>query len=370
MIRTFPECFDRFLNLGIIPSNSAKSRNNSNYAEILCASNLQNGHAISRILTTPTYRIDLSIPKYHPGAHRAPQRNPISIFPSPSSPPYHPITLTPSPGAEPWSAPGRVNICFIFWREHCRFPHILRRNRWRTLEQDSRLGDPFQGAVTGFGSRLEHQPMDIKRGPWSISKTLEKYYVIPPACASGLVRQAVRFSVNRHNHCASNLQNGHAISRILTTPTYRIDLSIPKYHPGAHRAPQRNPISIFPSPSSPPYHPITLTPSPGAEPWSAPGRVNICFIFWREHCRFPHILRRNRWRTLEQDSRLGDPFQGAVTGFGSRLEHQPMDIKRGPWSISKTLEKYYVIPPACASGLVRQAVRFSVNRHIVGPGKA
>ena len=47
-----------------------------------------------------------------------------------------------------------------------------------------------------------------------------------------------------------------------------------------------------------------------------------------------------------------------------------MDIKRGPWSISKTLEKYYVIPPACASGLVRQAVRFSVNRHIVGPGKA
>ena len=97
MIRTFPECFDRFLNLGIIPSNSAKSRNNSNYAEILCASNLQNGHAISRILTTPTYRIDLSIPKYHPGAHRAPQRNPISIFPSPSSPrtPHH-------PPPEPW----------------------------------------------------------------------------------------------------------------------------------------------------------------------------------------------------------------------------------------------------------------------------
>ena len=62
--------------------------------------------------------------------------------------------------------------------------------------------------------------------------------------------------------CASNLQNGHAISRILTTPTYRIDLSIPKYHPGAHRAPQRNPISIFPSPSSPrtPHH-------PHPEPW-------------------------------------------------------------------------------------------------------
>ena len=129
---------------------------------------------------------------------------PFSPLPLPLA---HPITLTPYPGAEPWSAPGRVNICFIFWREHCRFPHILRRNRWRTLEQDSRLGDPFQGAVTGFGSRLEHQPMDIKRGPWSISKTLEKYYVIPPACASGLVRQAVRFSVNRHTgsrSCGSN----------------------------------------------------------------------------------------------------------------------------------------------------------------------
>ena len=78
----------------------------------------------------------------------------------------------------------------------------------------------------------------------------------------GLVRQTARFSVNRHTDCTSNLQNGHAISRILTTPTYRIDLSIPKYHPGAHRAPQRNPISIFPSPSSPrtPHH-------PHPEPW-------------------------------------------------------------------------------------------------------
>ena len=73
-----------------------------------------------------------------------------------------------------------------------------------------------------------------------------------PAPVSALIRPG----------CASNLQNGHAISRILTTPTYRIDLSIPKYHPGAHRAPQRNPISIFPSPSSPrtPHH-------PHPEPW-------------------------------------------------------------------------------------------------------
>ena len=205
--------------------------------------------------------------------------------------------------------------------------------------------------------------MDIKRGPWSISKTLEKYYVIPPACASGLVRQAVRFSVNRHTGCDCNLQNRRTVSRILAGIMQHAPGSRSNILPGS--APALRTISLYPfTPLPLPLaHPITLTPSPGAEPWSAPGRVNICFIFWREHCRFPHILRRNRWRTLEQDSRLGDPFQGAVTGFGSRLEHQPMDIKRGPWSISKTLEKYYVIPPACASGLVRQAVRFSVNRH-------
>ena len=94
-----------------------------------------------------------------------------------------------------------------------------------------------------------------------------------PVCALGHLppRGKAREECRRRNSpalyltrpdCASNLQNGHAISRILTTPTYRIDLSIPKYHPGAHRAPQRNPISIFPSPSSPrtPHH-------PHPEPW-------------------------------------------------------------------------------------------------------
>ena len=161
---------------------------------------MENRRTVSRILAGIMQHAPGSRSNILPGS--APALHSVILypfFPLPL-PLAHPITLTPSPGAEPWSAPGRVNICFIFWREHCRFPHILRRNRWRTLEQDSRLGDPFQGAVTGFGSRLEHQPMDIKRGPWSISKTLEKYYVIPPACASGLVRQAVRFSVNRHTY--------------------------------------------------------------------------------------------------------------------------------------------------------------------------
>ena len=196
------------------------------------------------------------------------------------------------------------------WHEYRRFPHNLRQIELSTLEQDSRLGDPFQGAVTGFGSRLEHQPMDIKRGPWSISKTLEKYYVIPPACASGLVRQAVRFSVNRHTGCASNTENRRTVSRILAGTKQHAPGRRRNILPGSAPALHSVILYPYPSPSSPPYHPITLTPYPGAEPAPRPGCVSICLIFRREHCCFPHILRRNRWRTTEQDSRLGDPFRG------------------------------------------------------------
>ena len=173
MIRTFPECFDRFLNLGIIPSNSAKSRNNSNYAEILCASNLQNGHAISRILTTPTYRIDLSIPKYHPGAHRAPQRNPISIFPSPSSPrtPHH-------PHPEPW----RGTLERTRARQH--LLHILARTlpfpTHSAAKQMAHAGAGFPSRRPVPGGRdgvwdagRGHQPMGIKRGPWMAPRPLK-----------------------------------------------------------------------------------------------------------------------------------------------------------------------------------------------------
>ena len=114
--------------------------------------------------------------------------------------------------------------------------------------------------------------------------------------------------------CASNTENRHAVSHILAGTKQHAPGSRSNILPGS--APALRSVILYPfSPLPLPLaHPITLTPHPGAypgaEPWSAPGRVNICFIFWREHCRFPHILRQNRERTTEQDSRLGDPFRG------------------------------------------------------------
>lgn len=147
----FLQPFCKFRNLRIIPRNFAKSRNNSIYAEILCASNTENRRTVSRILAGIMQHIPGSSCNILPGS--APALRTISLYPfSPLPLPLaHPITLTPNPGAEPAPRPGCVNICFIFRHEHRRFPHILRQNRWRTLEQDSRLGDPFRGAVTGFG---------------------------------------------------------------------------------------------------------------------------------------------------------------------------------------------------------------------------
>lgn len=141
----FLQPFCKFRNLRIIPRNFAKSRNNSNYAEILCASNTENRRTVSRILAGIMQHIPGSSCNILPGS--APALRTISLYPfSPLPLPLaHPITLTPNPGAEPAPRPGCVNICFIFQHEHCCFPHILRRNRWRTTEQDSRLGDPFRG---------------------------------------------------------------------------------------------------------------------------------------------------------------------------------------------------------------------------------
>ena len=166
--------------------------------------------------------------------------------------------------------------------------------------------------------------------------------------------------------CPSNTENRHAVSRILAG-TKQHTPGRSNILPGSAPALHSVILYPYPSPSSPPYHPITLTPYPGAEPAPRPGCVSICLIFRREHCRFPHILRRNRWRTLEQDSRLGDPFRGPGRSLGCRLERPAHGHKKRALDGSKTLKKYYVMPPACASGLLRQAVRFSINRHIVGP---
>ena len=128
----FLQPFCKFRNLRIIPRNFAKSRNNSNYAEILCDCNTENRHAVSHILAGIMQHAPGSRSNILPGS--APALHSVILypfFPLPL-PLAHPITLTPYPGAEPAPCPGNVpgcvNICFIFRREHRRFPHILRQN--------------------------------------------------------------------------------------------------------------------------------------------------------------------------------------------------------------------------------------------------
>ena len=148
---------------------------------------------------------------FYPGAHRAPQRNPVSISLSlfPSTPPHHPHpepwrgTLTPHPGAHPGASAFASYSGTNTAVSHtiCGKTDSAPRNGIPASE--TRSGGRDGVWDTGRG----HQPMGIKRGPWSISKTLEKYYVIPPACASGLVRQAVRFLTNCHTGTRSFSHN-------------------------------------------------------------------------------------------------------------------------------------------------------------------
>ena len=145
----FLQPFCKFRNLRIIPRNFAKSRNNSNYAEILCDCNTENRRTVSRILAGIMQHAPGSRSNILPGS--APALHSVILypfFPLPL-PLAHPITLTPNPGAEPSPRTLERTRARQYlrqnWREHCCFPHILRRNRWRTTEQDSRLGDPFRG---------------------------------------------------------------------------------------------------------------------------------------------------------------------------------------------------------------------------------
>ena len=92
----FSRPFCQFRNLRIIPPNPAKSRNNSNYAEILCASNTENRRTVSRILAgtkqhTPGRRRNI-LPGSAP-ALRGVILYPFSPLPLPLT---HPITLTPN----------------------------------------------------------------------------------------------------------------------------------------------------------------------------------------------------------------------------------------------------------------------------------
>ena len=66
---------------------------------------------------------------------------------------------------------------------------------------------PVPGAVTGFGNRPGTPAHGHKKRALDGSKTLKKYYVMPPDCVSESVRQAVRFLTNCHTgsrSCGSN----------------------------------------------------------------------------------------------------------------------------------------------------------------------
>ena len=136
MTCSFSECSDHFLNLGIIQDNPAKSRNNSNYPEILCAGHLHIAPTVAPILTAAPYRNTLlKSYKIDTGAHRcAPYRSP-RLLPSPSSPPHHPITLTPDTGAVSDTA-----ISLRFCLQTHGLAHIMGIDDTGTMWRGCRLG--------------------------------------------------------------------------------------------------------------------------------------------------------------------------------------------------------------------------------------
>ena len=84
---------------------------------------------------------------------------------------------------------------------------------------------------------------------------------MPPTCASGLLRQAGRFSTNCHTDCPSNTENRHAVSRILAGTKQHAPDSSCNILPGS--APALRGVILYPfSPLPLPLtHPITLTPN-------------------------------------------------------------------------------------------------------------
>ena len=147
---------------------------------------------------------------------------------------------------------------------------------------------------------------------------------MPPTRASGLVRQAVRFSTNCHTDCASNTENRHAVSRILAGTKQHIPGSSCNILPGS--APALRGVILYPfSPLPLPLtHPITLTP-------------NMERTRMRQH--LLHIPAQTlpfsahfaaKWaRTPEQDFRLGNLVPEVVTSLGNRLEWVSRVRKKG-----------------------------------------
>lgn len=110
----FSRPFCQFLNLRIIPPNPAKSRNNSNYAEILCASNTENRRTVSRILAaSEEANLDgAGWSKISPGSAPRSATPPVTLsVPSSGTPLPLPLRTTPSPSPQtlarnPHPAPG------------------------------------------------------------------------------------------------------------------------------------------------------------------------------------------------------------------------------------------------------------------------
>ena len=124
---------------------------------------------------------------------------------------------------------------------------------------------------------------------------------MPPTCASGLLRQAGRFSTNCHTGCPSNTENRHAVSRILAGTKQHAPGSRSNILPGS--APALHSVILYPfSPLPLPLlrHPITLTPDTGAAPDAA-----ISLRFCRQTHGLAHIMGIDDTGTMWRDCRLG-----------------------------------------------------------------
>ena len=149
--------FNRFLNLGIIQDNPAKSRNNSNYPEILCVGHLEIAPTVAPILTAAPYRNTLSKSyKISTGAHRCAPCCSTFRNPSPSSPPHHPITLTPDTGASPDAA-----ISLLFCLQTHGLAHIMGEYDTGTMGGVAASA----GAPAGRNGILRGGIQGIKTGP-------------------------------------------------------------------------------------------------------------------------------------------------------------------------------------------------------------
>lgn len=176
----FLQPFCKFRNLRIIPRNFAKSRNNSNYAEILCDCNTENRRTVSRILAGIMQHAPGSRSNILPGS--APALHSIILYPF--SPLPLPLRTTPSPSPRTLarnSQPAQDASAFA--------PKLARTLLFPAHSAAKQMAHhgtgfpprrPVPGAVTGFGMQAGDTSPGHKKRALDGSKTLKKYYVMPP----------------------------------------------------------------------------------------------------------------------------------------------------------------------------------------------